>query len=197
MQKSMLRSIAFAVTWAGLLLALISCSLPDEEVHSLVLPSVQPLPTSVSTVPAEAFASEKSSLSLPIQLNLYRKDSEDGFSIEYDSSKTVSTHVNQTWISPKIDGLSYGVHVLTSRISDVKPAAIQQDAVVVNPRTGQYHIYPLYHFTYHQDEPDYSSAEGYGFKDDRYLVYIAMGNDPEMEQAYRYEVVKLDILTGE
>jgi len=197
MQNSMLRTIGFSACLAGLLFALISCSLPDEELHSLILPSVQPLPTASSTVPGETFASENSSLSLPIQLNLYRRDTDDGFRIEYDSSEAASTHVNQTWISPRIEGLSYGVHVLTSRISNVNPAAIQQDAVVVNPRTGQYYIYPLYHFTYHHDEPDFSSAEGYGFKDDRYFVYISMRNDPEMEQAYRYEVVKLDILTGE
>lgn len=196
MQKNILRTIGFAACLAGLLLTLISCSLLDEEVHSLILPSVQPLPTASSTVPTETFASENSSLSLPIQLNLYRKDTDDGFRIEYDSSETASTHVNQTWISPKIEGLSYGVHVLTSRISSAKQAAIQQDAVIVNPRTGQYHIYPLYHFTY-QDEPDYDFAKGYGFKDERYFVYIAMRNDPDHAQAYRYEAVKMDILTGE
>ncbi|RJE91334.1 hypothetical protein D3P07_04595 [Paenibacillus sp. 1011MAR3C5] len=198
---NILRSVGYAACLTGLLLAVISCSRPEVAVPTLTEPSLSPISTAASIqypvssqTPASAAVA---GLSLPLKLELQRKDTEDGFSLEYESSDIARIHVSQTWISPEVEEMSYGVHVVTTyRSGDANQSAVQQDAVVVNPRTGQYITYPLYYFTY-RDEPDYSLAEGYGFTDDRYFVYIAMWNHSEIEMGYRYEVVKMDILTGE
>ncbi|REK75611.1 hypothetical protein [Paenibacillus paeoniae] len=134
---------------------------------------------------------------LPVDLSVYCTDIENGFTIEYKESETIQTHVSQTWVSPKMDGLSYGVHVLTTRGTyNSKLSFVQRDAVVVNPETGEFKTYPLYHNLYQNNETNDEFAEGYGFADERFFIYIAMTNE-EVPHRYRYQIMKLDILTGE
>lgn len=102
----------------------------------------------------------------------------------------------ETFESPLIDGVRYGVHIVRT-MSGEQNSEMRRDMIVVNPASQEFRVYPLYQASVGDGYTADAIAKGYGFIDERQLLYVAAVNDEARNGGYYYRAELLDIVSGQ